>query len=402
MRHVRKFFLFIASSLLVTLLVSTATFWIFNNTVGDRTVVNQWFNDSGIYDNFIDEVVSATTKQTSDYPDVASIDAETLSGAAGEAFSAEFLQATLESALDSGYNWLEQDTEKLELSLDFTEVKNSFATALGDSVISKAESLPACDTFDFPSELDIFSAECLPPGADPSALAEDFKSSILASEDLLPDPIIDAEDIKFSSNDGEKRIDEAFNKAPDWYRTATSMAWVFTGLSILAIVGVVFLAATRRKGLFHITKSLALAALSVSIIALISKSAPLSISGVGGSDEAAKGFSENIIEPFLEQAIDSFARLSYIIAAVYAILVVVILTTLFFTRKKHTKETEKTGSDAAVAKDAKDTETTEQAQETDAKEEPIKTSPPVVSDEATSTKIPVVEAEAKPSESTGN
>jgi hypothetical protein len=355
-KYVRKFFLFIASSILVSSLVATATFWTLNGTIGNRDTIKAWFEDSGVYSNFIDEVVSATSnpsenenpenKQNAENQDSkvdeegaeASIDADTLANAASVAFPEDFLKTSLESAIDSGYDWLEGNTEGLELQIDFTDAKNRFATALEAEAVTKAEVLPICESNITGQEIDVFSANCLPADLDVKTIAAEFKNEILNSEDLLPDPVIDAEDIKIESDGVEKPFDEAFNQAPRIFEIAISLAWVATVVAVAASLAVVFLAASKRKGLFHLAKSLALATFSVAIFAVISINAPLDFGGVSGGDEASQGFSENIVVPFIKEAISSIANWSLVFAGIYFSILVVLLLGLFLTRKKENKD----------------------------------------------------------------
>lgn len=340
----------------MSLLVASATAWTISSTVAQRNEVKKWFEDSGVYDNFVQEVVDATSRQSAENQDTAAIDPSVLASSAESAFTPEFLKSSLESALDSGYDWLEKDTENLELRIDFTEAKNNFASSLSQEARIKALSLPECTSIEqINKEFDVFSATCIPPGIDIDMIIADFKSELVNSPDLLPDPVIDASDIKLQTSSGEeKRIDEAHPELPKWYGYATTLPLVLTIFAIIASLAIIFLANNRRKGLGRLSKSLVLAAVSVGLFGFFSSKAPQAISGIGGADEQTSGFAENILVPFVQEAADSFAKISYIIGAIYILIAVLVLLSLFLTRNR---------GDNVSTKDSPLSESTENNQE---------------------------------------
>lgn len=338
MNILRKFALFVVSSSLVGLLLLSAVFWTLNNSFASRDVVKDWLVQSGAYDNFIQEVVRDTEQQVENDPEVSSIDKALLTKVASKAFTAEYLQTTFESAIDSSYDWLEGDTEDLELSIDLSSAKTTFAEALGREVTAKADSLPQCTLQNLPAStsIDIFSAVCIPPGLDIEAQSSEFTNSVLASEDFIPDPTINAEDIKIDQDGTEKPLTEVLDQAPTWYRVITNGVWVSVALSLLAITSIVFLSVSKRKGLLHIAKAFMVAGALLALMAYFSQKIPLNF---GDKGEATSGFSERIIVPFFEQALDTISSLYYTFALVYIAITLVILIALFLTKKRHKIDT---------------------------------------------------------------
>ncbi len=381
MRFIKKIFLFLASSLLVTLFLATSTLWILNNTLGDRNVVKGWFDKSGFYNNVIAEVVKATTQNAQNDPEASNIDSEVLTRVANKTFTPEFLQKNLEGALDGSYNWLEKTSPTLDFTIDLTDVTKSFGEGIGSEAKALAETLPVCSSFATQQNFDVFNADCIPSDVNLVQLANEFADGIINSQDLFPTKVIKASDIKINQNGIETPLSEAYSKVPTWYGWATSAVWVVIGLTLLDVIAIIYLSKTKSKGFFRVARSLILAVFSLVIFAVLSTYAPLSIGGVFGGDASAEGYSERVITPFITEAIGSFSSWAYKFAVIYGVLAAIILITLLvlkFRRKKNKKtdkpdidddKTEQTDSASDKTKDS-------QNEQNDKIEEKVKDSKP--------------------------
>lgn len=355
MKILKKILLFIASSLLVSSLLLTATFWILTATIGNRNTVKNWINDSGTYDNFVEQIVATTQENLDKQPensseadsDEESIDPETLSNVAKEAFSPEFLKTSFEKVIDGSYDWLEKETDSLQFDVDFSDAKTALADGLVDEAVRRGNELPECQTLAVPQELDIFSAECLPPGTDVRALAEDIRRKFFSNEELLPDPTLTAEDIKLNISDSgdQKSISEIsktdLKEVPRWYGLAKNLAW-FMALTVAALsLMVLFLSATKRNGAKHLAKSFLTAAILIGASAFILQRLPLDFASKDTAIESSgetlsEGFGETIAKPLVEQAIDTVTGYQYWFAALYGLIFLMLLIYIILSRRQHT------------------------------------------------------------------
>lgn len=334
----RKLLLVILSSVLVTLLVITANGWTLKSTIANRETVKNWLLVSGVYDNFVDEIVAESSRTAEETPTVGTIDQATLTNAAKAAFTPALLQDSLEAVLDGSYNWLEGSSDDLQFSVDFTDAKELFASELALAVKIKADALPTCPPDQIPPTLDVFTATCLPATVSTRLLANEFESNILDSESLLKNPVINGDTILVNVNDQQLPIDEAYPQVATWYQRALWLPIALTAVSVLVLIGIVLLSDTKRRGLLHASKSLALAAFSTGITAFIASVTPLDTAGIGGGEEAAEGFSERIMIPFLQEVIDSYVFWNIQFTVLFTSLTLSILVYLLLTYHKKQKD----------------------------------------------------------------
>ena len=337
MKYLKKFLLFLASTFVISLLVATATVWIFRFTLGDRGVVKSWFVESGAYENFVDEVVDASAKASQENTDAASIDIGLLRTAAKDAFTPQVLQEAVEEVIDGTYDWVEQKNPSLQFTIDLNEPKKNFVKSLSNSVLEKAKELPTCETFEIPEEIDIFAVDCLPANIDPDQLSDDFARELDSAEDFLGSPVFTQDDIKVDKNGVDVPIGEAYPWIPTWYARAMAFTWGVLALTVLASFILIFLAKSHRRGAVHLMRALLLVTLSTTVFAFISQRIPISLSGVGGGDKAAEDFAERVVEPFVNVAIDTFANWNYVFALIFGSFGVTIALILVLTRDKHKK-----------------------------------------------------------------
>jgi len=337
-KYLRKFILSFVSSTLVTLLIATAVLSILNNTVTNRVVVKSWFNQSGLYDNFVNEITSTTTKQSRSNPAEALISKTTIQEVANSAFKPDFIKSSLETALDGTYNWLEGKTPDLQIRLDFSNPKNVFAEQLAKRVTATATQLPVCTSANFSQPFDVFSATCIPPNVNIPVLASEFRQSILTNKDFLPISTITASDIMVDSNGTKKPISEAYQNLPTWYRRATFLVWISAFFTVLAMFGVVYLADSKRKGLWRISGALYFVASSIALTSFIGRK--LAFSDTGMATNSSTGLFENLnlIVPFLRRAVIDLSTWGYKFAIGYAVVAIILTVTLLLTRKKHQQE----------------------------------------------------------------
>ena len=106
-----------------------------------------------------------------------------------------YWQGKTEQFLDSVYDYLEGKAETLNFEISFSDRTVAAADKLSKIIAGSLSAAPECDASQTPQTIDPLTLTCLPPGADPGKLADDFKRQLtiqsqignitLTDEDLL-------------------------------------------------------------------------------------------------------------------------------------------------------------------------------------------------------------------------
>jgi len=253
MNILRRLFLVLFSVGLGLALLSTAWAHVGVATIGNRNTVKSWLVESGFYDNVVDAVLETVNKEQAEEGDTQiPIDDPQVQAVVSTAFSPTFLQDNVEKVLEGTYSWLEGDTTKPEFVIDLATAKQQLADGLSNYAVSRAVSLPAC-TFEQMAAMtdgfDVLNATCLPPGTSAQAAATELKNEILTSEEFLGDTTFSGEDFKIEEDGQDVSLDNSqFQRMQDAYKLATYGPYVFGILSVLLALAVLFLSASKRRG----------------------------------------------------------------------------------------------------------------------------------------------------------
>jgi uncharacterized protein YjeT (DUF2065 family) len=98
------------------------------------------------------------------------------------------------------------------------------------------------------SNFDVFNATCLPIGTTPDSVASNIQSNLTDNQNFLKSPILTANAIKKSGSNQSVFSGKASN-APTAFQWLKQTPFILSGLSLLAIIGIVFISSNRRKGL---------------------------------------------------------------------------------------------------------------------------------------------------------
>lgn len=261
MNILRRLGLAVLAVVLFLSLLSTAWSHIAVTTLGNRATVKTWLNESGFYDHIVESVLDNVNKNSEadegggESNQQIPVDDPQVQAVVATAFSPDFLRENVEKVLDGTYSWLEGDTAKPEFMIDLTEAKQRLADGLGNYAATRAASLPVCTPEQTAaltsSGFDSLSAPCLPPGVDPQAAGAEIRNEIMTNEDFLKQTSFSGDDIKVTSEGQEVAVDQAeeFRRVQQSYKLATYWPYGAALVAILSAVGVIFLSATRRKGI---------------------------------------------------------------------------------------------------------------------------------------------------------
>ena len=305
----------------------------FNETIGKRTIVKSWLENSGIYSNFVDEVVSLSQSQAAEQQNV--IDGRILTKAANEAFPPEFLQSSLESVLDGGYDWFREVEPRIEFRLDFTESKTLFADNISQSAAGTIRSLPSCSPQKAAAiaggGFDPFSATCVPEGLDTAPLISELQQQILQDDGIFAGPIITDANLTINSGDATQRIDDALPQIPTIFSFTRYIPFVAVITATIGSIGLIVVSKSKLKALFTVFRGVAFATLSLLFFTVISSRSTAWIDELL-ADPNTTGFTQRIVYPFVDVAVVDITRwLTYFIIG-YGILAAVLLITYLVIR----------------------------------------------------------------------
>jgi hypothetical protein len=261
MQFLRKMLLVLVAAALPFLLFATAFDFGIYNVVGKPKPVKKILSDSGIYGSVVSQALNQAKTTSNGTSQVSLLDPE-IKKAAEESFNPQVVQTSSEKVIDGIYDWLGGKSAQPDISVDLSSPKNNFAEKVGQAAKTRAESLPVCTSA--PATIDPLSATCLPPGVTPSQVGDQARDAILKGQGFLQHPTITAESFKGANN--QSVFDKPkVKQAPKRYQLATKVPYILAALSVLAILAIVFLSTSRRKGV----KRVAITLVIVGVILLL-------------------------------------------------------------------------------------------------------------------------------------
>jgi hypothetical protein len=258
MHFLKKSLLVILVPILTILFYATATNYGFVKVAGDAAKVKHTLANSGIYNSALDNLIKESDG-VGNGADSVSLKDSAIKTAAHQTFNPQFIQTNAETVIDSLYRWLDGTTETPDFKIDLSTTRATFAKNAGAAVTAKLAALPACPAGTDPASFDSDNATCLPPGVAPAAEGAKVEQKINSGEGFLDHPVITASTLKTGDGGifapGEKQapgktiFNTTLKDAPNAFQAVKTAPYVMGLLAILLSVAVVFLSATKRKGL---------------------------------------------------------------------------------------------------------------------------------------------------------
>ena len=198
---------------------------------------------AGVYSAITDEAATQIAEQspnfTSDSGDMS------IEDIVRDSLDEAIIQQEVEQALENIYEWLRGETEELAFSLDFSDVREDIAEAIGAAFLSELEALPPCTS---PAQVagatDLQDLDCIPPGIDPEEEADRLVASLLASDNFLPEASLGADEL-FADNEHIG----ADSPVPMWFQRLDNALIPMIVAVLLFSAAIVALAKSRRKGI---------------------------------------------------------------------------------------------------------------------------------------------------------
>jgi multisubunit Na+/H+ antiporter MnhG subunit len=249
MQFARKALLVLATAILPALLFAAAVDIGVLHIVGSPAPIKKILSKSGIYGSAVDQVLHENQKVSANGNEVSLTD-PAIKAAAQKSFSPKVVQDTTEKIIDGTYDWLSGKSSQPTFNVDLSAAKATFASNVGAAATERASTLPVCPGRTLPSTTDPLNITCVPRGITPAQIGAEAQNDVLHSEGFLDNPVITPDQFK-NSGSSQTIFNDQLKNLPDQYKRIKATPVILIILSILAILGVIFLSATKRKGLRH-------------------------------------------------------------------------------------------------------------------------------------------------------
>jgi len=287
MHFVRRSAYHSLSVLLFIFLVLTAWSTTATLTFSKPDRLESWLSESKLYDHFIANAIQQSQKSIQNgqveggsHVGDFSLGDPGVQQAVESAFSPQTVQNAVNTFLDANYEWLNGRTATPEFTVDLTQAKAALANNLAAYAQQRATTLPRCSVAQTRElatngqSFDPLTATCLPIGLTPVMAAEQVKQQLANSQDFLANPVITAQTLNQGNLQNNTQQSQPYYVklagVPRAYRLATKLPWIVAGLALLSGVGVVFLAATKRKGVKRLGTLFISAGLVILLLILVS------------------------------------------------------------------------------------------------------------------------------------
>lgn len=211
--------------------------------------LESWLAESKIYDSVVTTALDKaqlSARKTGNISSVSFKNPEVIQ-AAQEALPTDFLQKSVNEFLDANYSWLEGKQSTPQFSIDISAQKTAFTKSLVEQVFIKLSSTPVCT----PAQLaqlqipvDPLAINCRPANLDPKVEATTVAKEVMTG-DFLSKTTYTAQSL--SSDKQSKPYYEKLSSAPKLYRLGLQLPWIFTGLALIIMLGILVAAPTRRR-----------------------------------------------------------------------------------------------------------------------------------------------------------
>ncbi|MGH7193260.1 MAG: hypothetical protein ACREJM_06955 [Candidatus Saccharimonadales bacterium] len=261
---VRKGVVLLLSLILLASLLGTAFFISFNQTPGNPKKVETYLAQSNIYDHFVAYVADQASKSEggNQSAGTVSLNDTAVRAFAKTSFPSQLMQRGVNAFIDANYAWLDGKTKLPDFKFDLSAQKVDFAKRVGQYVKTYTAGLPVCTTVAAAQQQinkDPLAATCRPKSIAPVEVGAQVTKRLSTTGDFLSDPVITAASVNPKGNLQSRPYYTKLSKLPKAYRIAKKLPYVFGVLAFLSMLGIVFIAVTKRRGLRRVGEVLGIA-----------------------------------------------------------------------------------------------------------------------------------------------
>lgn len=208
--------------------------------------------NSGLYNVVVGDVLLQNQTTIANLP----LNDPGITQAINSAFTPQILEQNGNAIIDGTYSWLQGKTTTPTFNVDLGSAKNAAAENVATYITNRFSALPVCSASQL-RELQASGAINNPYSLTcrPSTLAtrvrvhDDVASSILNSTEFVKNTAVTASSVQDSKG---QPLYQRLSFIPHLYQWIIKGVYLLSGFALLAIIGVIFLSATRRVGLSHV------------------------------------------------------------------------------------------------------------------------------------------------------
>jgi hypothetical protein len=256
---VRKGLVHLLSLLLLLSLIGVAGATSASLNLTHPTKLEAWLDQSNFYNSLVtSELHDAQQSATNDIgAGRVSLGDPTVQSAVRAVFTPQLLKQYTGTVLNSNYAWLEGKTSSPTFKIDLTQDKQQLAQQVGQSVQARLDDLPPCSAAQLAQlqttlDSDPLSIPCLLPTLTPQAAAAQVTTQITESSDFLNNPVITAASPNPSGHNKAQPYYQRLSVAPKLYRWGQRLPSILGGVALVSVIGIFFIAPTRRRALRRI------------------------------------------------------------------------------------------------------------------------------------------------------
>ncbi|HYH75073.1 MAG TPA: hypothetical protein VD735_03880 [Candidatus Saccharimonadales bacterium] len=213
--------------------------------LGSPQPVKQALTESGLYEAATSQAISAALQNAGSTSDSA-LGRPEVQKIITDALPADVVQQKTEGVVDSTYDWIQGDTERLQFALNLDSTKASIADGMATYADQYLSALPTCTTTDTTALTQPLEATCLPPNFDKTLATQQVKDEILNNQDFLNNSTLTAQDL--TNNQGQA-LDQQLRAVPAVYEQVKWGVYITGALAVLCAVAAIWCAANLRSGL---------------------------------------------------------------------------------------------------------------------------------------------------------
>ncbi len=253
MKWVRRILVFLLSIVLLVSLVGIALATSAQVSLAHPSKIESWLDQSNLYSGISTTITNkAQSSIENNVTGGVSISKTVVQQAAQSAFPQSLLQQSVQTFINSNYDWLEGKTATPNFNIDLSGAKQAFATQVAEtSVVAHLTGLPTCTTA---QTLQLKNANplllsCLPAGISPQLEASQVSQQVVSGSGFLSKPVITAGTVSTKGLNGGEPYYKKLSVLPKSYQLAQKLPWILGIISLLSILVIVFCSRSKRIGL---------------------------------------------------------------------------------------------------------------------------------------------------------
>lgn len=252
MHWFRKVLVAFFAFILFVSVINTAWTFAVDRNFGNREQIKAWLTESKIYENAVSAVLNSTQDDEDKTGSDGSISLKdpVVQQAANEAFSTEVIKNSIDTFIDSNYDWLSGKTATPEFKINLTQAKEDFAVKVGTAVQTRLSGLTVCTAEQqalLQIPVNVMTVTCRPASLDP--VAEGLRvSQEVRSSDFLTNPVLTADTLARDPKSTAKPYYVTASVAPKIYQAAQKAPAALALLALISALLIIFIAKPNRKG----------------------------------------------------------------------------------------------------------------------------------------------------------